>query len=951
MSLIGTACVRPGCPGTYEDMGGGEVYCDTCGLAPIGSVAAGADELVSPPTGMTSAARGSLGSGGSRGSMGSQGSHGSARSSASARSSRSSSSRRSVSGRLSRSVSGTTSTRSVSVRSSGSAASGRSRLGAGLVNVPEVPRPNPSTAVLENPEVPERKRFCSRSDCGAPVGRSRGDRPGRTEGFCTKCGHPYSFVPKLRSGDVVRGQYEVLGCLAHGGLGWVYLAVDRAVADRWVVLKGLLDTGDQDAMEAAISERRFLAEIEHSNIVRIYNFVEHLDQRTGSLDGYIVMEYVGGKSLKEIANERRRPDGRRDPLPVEQACAYGIEALEALGHLHSRNLLYCDFKVDNAIQQQDQLKLIDMGAVRRMDDAESAIYGTVGYQAPEVAELGPSVASDLYTVARTLAVLTFDFQGYTNVFVDSLPDPEHIEVFRRYESFYRLLVRATDPDPGRRFSSAQEMADQLTGVLREVVALQTGRPRPQLSTLFGPELRVPDTELFADAADTAVSRLGYRPIVSRRGGRLFGLAGRGRAAAGAHAPGGTAAVAGATAAGGTPPGGTPVPGAAGGGAAGPWGPATGGPAPSAGAGVVGAGVAGLGTTATHMTGAPVPGPRPAPPAAVQGAGAGAWAGAGAAPVPVLLPLEPASARATPLDARDTALALPVPLVDAADPNAGFLTGLLASAPGDLLGALSAAPADSAELRLRELRARLELGELPEAGHTLAELEARHPDDWRVVWARGIASLATGDDEIAALSFDAIYDAFPGEPAPKLALGLCAEVLGQLDNAAEYYRLVWITDPGFVSAAFGLARVQLAAGDRDGAVRTLESVPEASIHYTAARVAAVRARLRDRSPQEPLLADLAAAADQVEALRRFGLDPERQERLATEVLGSALDWVLSGSRGSDPGRTSLLGSQLDERGLRFGLERSYRVLARLARRGEERIELVERANRFRPRTWV
>ncbi|WP_327414055.1 serine/threonine-protein kinase [Streptomyces sp. NBC_01233] len=997
MSLVGTACVRPGCPGTYEDMGGGGLYCDTCGLAPVGAVAAGADDLVSPPTGMTSAARGSLGSGGSRGSMGSQGSHGSARSSASARSSRSSSSRRSVSGRLSRSLSGTASTRSVSVRSSGSAASsGRSRLGAGLVNVPEVPRPDPSAAVLENPEVPERKRFCSRSDCGAPVGRSRGDRPGRTEGFCTKCGHPYSFVPKLNAGDVVRGQYEVAGCLAHGGLGWVYLAVDRAVADRWVVLKGLLDTGDQDAMEAAISERRFLAEIEHSNIVRIYNFVEHLDQRTGSLDGYIVMEYVGGKSLKEIANERRRPDGRRDPLPVEQACAYGIEALEALGHLHSRNLLYCDFKVDNAIQQQDQLKLIDMGAVRRMDDEESAIYGTVGYQAPEVAELGPSVASDLYTVARTLAVLTFDFQGYTNVFVDSLPDPEHIEVFRRYESFYRLLVRATDPDPGRRFSSAQEMADQLTGVLREVVALQTGRPRPQLSTLFGPELRVPDNQLFADAASGAVvSRLGHRPIASRplasrRGG---GLLGRGGAAAGAHVPGGAALPAAApvgasgpqghTLAGGSPPGGAPLPGASG-----PWGPPhsgtlpagnhsggsglpgtpPGGVAPPAGApgaaggsaspaggagpwaaapfggtpapGPAGAPLPGLGSTATHVA-APVPRARQVP-----------------AAVPAPAPVSPAAptaaaarAGATTLDAGDTALALPVPLVDAGDPNAGFLTGLLASAPGDLLGALASAPADSAELRLRELRARLELGELSSAGRTLAELEARHPDDWRVVWARGIASLATGENEIAALSFDAIYDAFPGEPAPKLALGLCAEVLGQLDNAAEYYRLVWITDPGFVSAAFGLARVQLAAGDRDAAVRTLESVPEASIHYTAARVAAVRARLRDRSPQEPLLADLAAAADQVEALRRFGLDPERQERLAAEVLGSALDWVLSGSRGSDPGRTSLLGSQLDERGLRFGLERSYRVLARLARRGEERIELVERANRFRPRTWV
>ncbi|MFF4008207.1 tetratricopeptide repeat protein [Streptomyces sp. NPDC001717] len=998
MSLVGTACLRPGCPGTYEDMGEGDLYCDTCGLAPMGAALAGAEELVSPPTAMTSAARGAAGSQGSQGSQGSGSSRSSSSASTSARSSRSSrssSSRRSVSGRLSRALSGAASTRSVSVRSTGLSvsASGRNQLGAGLVKVPEVPRPDPSTAVLENPEVPERKRFCSRSDCGAPVGRARGDRPGRTEGFCTKCGHPYSFVPKLRAGDVVRGQYEVAGCLAHGGLGWVYLAVDRAVSDRWVVLKGLLDTGDQDAMEAAISERRFLAEIEHSNIVRIYNFVEHLDQRTGSLDGYIVMEYVGGKSLKEIANERRRPDGRRDPLPVEQACAYGIEALEALGHLHSRNLLYCDFKVDNAIQQQHQLKLIDMGAVRRMDDDESAIYGTIGYQAPEVAELGPSVASDLYTVARTLAVLTFDFQGYTNIFVDSLPDPEHIEVFQRYESFYRLLVRATDPDPGRRFASAQEMAEQLTGVLREVVALQTGRPRPQLSTLFGPETRVPDTRLFADAADRPVSRLGLRevgsrPFASRRGGGLAGLLGRGSASTlpagapapaaaglgGAHAPGYGTPAGGVAMPYGTPAPGAPTPGGAQGtGAHVPGGTPAGGvalPAGAAAAGLGGAQAPGgvppaYGTAAPGRGGALAPGGVPVPPGgAVHGIGttathvaASAVPGPRTAPASVPAPVSPpptaaaATAGARPLDTRGTALALPVPLVDAGDPNAGFLAGLLASAPGELLVALNAAPADSAELRLRRLRAHLELGELPEASRTLTDLEELHPDDWRVVWARGIASLATGDDEIAALSFDAIYDAFPGEPAPKLALGLCAEVLGQLDNAAEYYRLVWSTDPGFVSAAFGLARVQLAAGDRDGAVLTLESVPEASIHYTAARVAAVRARLRDRSPQEPLLADLTAAAEQVEALRRFGLDPERHERLATEVLGSALDWVLSGSRGSDPGRTSLLGSQLDERGLRFGLERSYRVLARLAQRGEERIELVERANRFRPRTWV
>ena len=389
--------------------------------------------------------------------------------------------------------SGTSWNRTTSSRRNGTRAgsTGRSHLGAGLVDVPPVPYRDPSTAVLANPEVSEEKRFCGY--CGQPVGRSHGEAPGRTEGFCRKCGHPYSFVPKLVAGELVAGQYEVVGCLAHGGLGWIYLARDRNVSDRWVVLKGLLDSGDRDAMAAAVAERRFLAEVEHPNIVKIFNFVQHKNA------GYIVMEYVGGTSLRDLLKQRREAAlGRPDPIPVAQAIAYLVEILPALGYLHKLGLLFCDFKPDNVIQTDETLKLIDMGGVRRIDDDDSPVYGTVGFQAPEIAEAGPSVPSDLFTVARTLAVLTMDFKGYQSTYQYTLPGPGDVAVFAKHDSLYQLLSRGTATNPDQRFQSADEMVEQLLGVLREVVAADGDVAHPAPSSLF--------TGDFRDSADAPTWR-------------------------------------------------------------------------------------------------------------------------------------------------------------------------------------------------------------------------------------------------------------------------------------------------------------------------------------------------------------------------------------------------------------------------------------------------------------
>jgi serine/threonine-protein kinase PknG len=436
MTTTATTCTRPGCGGTIE---GG--YCDTCGLAPAAGGAGGAGAGTASGPGQPPAPSGS----GARPVPSGSGS-GSARSSAG-------------------SGGGRTGSRRLRA---GSSRASRGHLGAGLVEIPPVPAHDPAAALLANPVVAEGKRFCG--VCDHPVGRSRDGTPGLVEGYCANCGSRFSFAPKLRPGELVAGQYEVLGCLAHGGLGWIYLAMDHHLGRRWVVLKGLLNTGDASAQEAAVAERRFLAEVEHPNIVGVYNFVQH----AGS--GYIVMEYVGGKSLRQILLEWRQA-GQSLPLPM--ALAYAIEVLPALGYLPSQGLVYCDFKPDNVIQTQEQLKLIDMGGVRRIDDDSSAIYGTVGYQAPEIADLGPSPSSDLYTIGRALAVLTFEFTGYQGKYAHTLPDRVTVPLLALAASeaadwrtaWYYGLRHLAAGLPGDARTAFDSVCDALPGELAAKLAL------------------------------------------------------------------------------------------------------------------------------------------------------------------------------------------------------------------------------------------------------------------------------------------------------------------------------------------------------------------------------------------------------------------------------------------------------------------------------------------------
>ncbi|MGB3444349.1 MAG: tetratricopeptide repeat protein, partial [Actinophytocola sp.] len=752
-SGAGGTCPRPGCGGTLDEDG----YCETCGLeAPEGARApAAAPDADSARTISTRTGSVATGWTASTGAVTSGSRRGSARSAS------------------------------------------RGLLGAGLVEIPRVPYRDPKSAVLSDPKVAENKRFCS--NCGAKVGRGRDGQEGRTEGFCTSCRRRFSFSPKLAPGEVLHDQYEVLGCLAHGGLGWIYLALDRAVADRWVVLKGLLDTGDTDAMAAAVAERRFLAEVEHPNIVKIHNFVQHPDADTGALVGYIVMEYVGGRSIKEMLKDVRAVQGAEACLPLSRAIAYTLEMLPPIGYLHTLNLLFCDYKPDNVIQTEEQLKLLDLGAVRHMDDDDSAVYGTVGYQAPEIATAGPSIASDLYTIGRTLAVTTFPFD-FQRTYVDRLPNQAEEPLLAEHDSYYRFLLRSVATAPRARFTSSEEMKDQLTGVLREVLATEDGLPRPGASAEFTPERR----SFGIDMAFTARESL---------------------------------------------------------------------------------------PSLVHM--------------------------------------------------------LPVPKVDGTDAAAAFLATVMATEPAALADELRQAPKGSVEVPLRIIRAHVEAGERDMALRKLDELanNARDLDRlWLLDWYRGMAALAEGDPTTAQRHLDRVYSAVPGEAAPKLALAVCAEALGDHATADRYYRVVWRTDRSYVSAAFGLARALMARGGRLEAFDVLCSVPETSNHHTAAQLAAAAVRVAGVAAPELAEDDLTSAGALLSALQ---LPAEPRARANERLLTAAFRWVTHGGRSGG----TVLGCPLRENDLRVALEDCYRTLARHADNTRERITLVDSANQIRPTTWV
>ncbi|MET8136824.1 tetratricopeptide repeat protein [Streptomyces sp. NPDC005251] len=329
--------------------------------------------------------------------------------------------------------------------------------GLGLVDSDQAPEV-PDMPLSSSDPVTEAHRFCPNPSCRQPVGRGQDSEPGRTAGFCPHCGTRFDFAQP--NSLTIAGRYDVIRVVGSGAYGAAYLAHDRNLATD-VVLKALR----KSVAKTARHERDVLVGLRHDSIVRILGY-EHEGP-------HLVLEYVPGEPLSA-----------RDGDRLETLLAHGVRVLQALDYLHARGLLHCDVKPLNIIRFReegpagalDRVRLIDFGAVRSdTKDTGPVVAYTRAYAPPETdpEHLHPTPGFDLYGLGMTLReVCRSRWTDRSAPGVDSL---------------HLLLDRATDPErPWCRFVSARQFAEQLSGVIRQVVAAPpTRRQVARPSALFG----------------------------------------------------------------------------------------------------------------------------------------------------------------------------------------------------------------------------------------------------------------------------------------------------------------------------------------------------------------------------------------------------------------------------------------------------------------------------------
>ena len=266
-----------------------------------------------------------------------------------------------------------------------------------------------------------------------------------------------------RVGDLIDGRYEITSVISRGGMATVHSAIDTRL-DRTVAVKimhGHL-AQDEDFVSRFIREAKAAAALSHPNLVQVY------DQgwnQGGEPAVFLVMEYIPGATLRDHLFAVGR-------IGAKEALEILDQILSALTYAHRLGIIHRDIKPENIMITADgRAKLGDFGLARAVSTGNTltadanVLMGTVAYLAPEQVQRGiADVKSDIYSLGIVLFELLTGkkpYDGETPIQIayrhvhDRVPAPSTISPSIT-KDLDAMVLRATAPDPGLRYQSAED---------------------------------------------------------------------------------------------------------------------------------------------------------------------------------------------------------------------------------------------------------------------------------------------------------------------------------------------------------------------------------------------------------------------------------------------------------------------------------------------------------------
>ena len=271
----------------------------------------------------------------------------------------------------------------------------------------------------------------------------------------------------ITKGQKINDRYEIIRSIGEGGMANVYLGYDT-ILDRNVAIKIL--RGDLSNDEKFV--RRFQREalsassLAHPNIVEMYD--------VGEDDGlyYIVMEYVDGKTLKQLLK-------RRGNLTLSEAIDIMLQLTDGMMHAHDSYIIHRDLKPQNIMIKDDgQIKITDFGIAMALNSTQltqtNSVMGSVHYLPPEQASgKGSTIKSDIYSMGIIFYELlsgSLPFRGDNAVEIALKHMREPLPSLREEnslipQSIENIITRATAKNPKNRYEDVKSMHDDLLTAL------------------------------------------------------------------------------------------------------------------------------------------------------------------------------------------------------------------------------------------------------------------------------------------------------------------------------------------------------------------------------------------------------------------------------------------------------------------------------------------------------